>query len=183
MPRCRRRLSGTTGFFFRFSWRHPTSSKVLVHGIPCLLFLSPLLLLNLAPKFRRGLSGTIYLPGQQREKIKASDNVHTWVRRGKFRLNISKVLRLGLYRTSLSGPEVRQISKVRTQQKPDVLLPGHRTFITWKNGEKIHKKKQKKKISKFFFKIFFKIFFFLFIYLVWEILTPNLCSGTLYYEK
>ena len=46
---------------------------------------------------------------------------------------------LGLYRTSLSGPEVRQISKVRTQQKPDVLLPGHRTFITWKNGKKIQK--------------------------------------------
>ena len=37
---------------------------------------------------------------------------------------------VGLYRTSLFGPEVRQISKVRTQQKPEVLLPGHRTFIT-----------------------------------------------------
>ena len=37
---------------------------------------------------------------------------------------------LGLYRTSLSGPEVRQSFKVRTHQKPDVLLPGRRTFIT-----------------------------------------------------
>ena len=31
---------------------------------------------------------------------------------------------LGLYRTSLSGPEVRQIFKVRTHQKPDVLTVG-----------------------------------------------------------
>ena len=40
------------------------------------------------------------------------------------------VPKLGLYRTSLSGPDVRQIFKVRTHQKPDVLLPGRRTFIT-----------------------------------------------------
>ena len=40
------------------------------------------------------------------------------------------LLYLGLYRTSLSGPEVRQIVKIRTHQKPDVFLPGRRTFIT-----------------------------------------------------
>ena len=68
---------------------------------------------------------------------------------------------VGLYRTSLSGPEVRQIFKVRTHQKPDVLLPGRRTFITWKNGGKKSKKiKKKKKNSKKIFKIFFKIFCF-----------------------
>ena len=66
---------------------------------------------------------------------------------------------VGLYRTSLSGPEVRQIFKVRTHQKPDVLLPGRRTFITWKNGEKNPKKKSKKKnFWKFFFWIFFGFF-------------------------
>ena len=90
---------------------------------------------------------------------------------------------LGLYRTSLSGPEVRQIFKVRTHKKPDVLLPGRQTFITWKNGEKNPKKNPKKKtISKIFFKFFFQIFF-LFIYLAWDLLTPNLCSETLSYEK
>ena len=51
---------------------------------------------------------------------------------------------VGLYRTSLSGPEVRQILKVRTHQKPDVLFPGRWTFITWKNGKKIQKKSKKK---------------------------------------
>ena len=69
---------------------------------------------------------------------------------------------LGLYRTSLSGPEVRQIFKVRTHQKPDVLLPGPQTFITWNNGEKIQKKIQTK-VSNFFFH-FFSIFFFIFVF-------------------
>ena len=50
------------------------------------------------------------------------------------------IMSLGLYRTSLSCPEVRQIFKVQTHQKPDVFLPGRRTFITWKNGTKIQKK-------------------------------------------
>ena len=44
-------------------------------------------------------------------------------------------------------------------------------------------KKSKKKSKNFFSKIFFKIFFSSFIYLAWELLTPNLYSGTLSYEK
>ena len=36
--------------------------------------------------------------------------------------------------------------------------------------------------GKLFFSNFFSRFF-LFIYLVWDFLTPNLCSGTLSYEK
>ena len=46
-------------YWIFLSSKHPVSSKV-VHGIPCLLFLSPLLLLNLATKFRRELSGATY---------------------------------------------------------------------------------------------------------------------------
>ena len=41
-----------------------------------------------------------------------------------------------------SGPEVRQISKIRTVWKPDVFLPGHRSFNTFK--------KKSKNIFKFF---------------------------------
>ena len=66
---------------------------------------------------------------------------------------------LGLYWTSLSGPEVQQIFKVWTHQKPDVLLPGRRTSITWNNGEKIQQKKSKQN-----FEIFFSIFFFFFFF-------------------
>ena len=60
---------------------------------------------------------------------------------------------VGLYWTSLSGPEVQQIFKVGTHQKSDVLLPGGRTFITWNNGEKIQKKNPNK-ILKIFFQFF-----------------------------
>ena len=35
-----------------------------------------------------------------------------------------------------SGTEVRQIFKIRTVQKPDVFLPGCRTFNTFKNGKR-----------------------------------------------
>ena len=34
-----------------------------------------------------------------------------------------------------SGPEVWQISKIRTVRKPDVFLPGRRTFKTFKLEE------------------------------------------------
>jgi len=68
--------------------------------------------------------------------------------------------RLGLYRTSLSGPEVRQIFKVRTHQKPDVLLPGRRTFITRKNREKNPKKKFQKSFSNLFFVYLLGLVFF-----------------------
>ena len=44
-------------------------------------------------------------------------------------------------------------------------------------------RKSKKKSKRKIFKKFFQDFFFLFIYLVWELLTPNLCSGTFSYEK
>ena len=69
---------------------------------------------------------------------------------------------LGLYWTSLSGPEVQQIFKVWTHQKPDVLLPGRRTFIIWKKWGKNQKKK--KKIQKFFSTFFSRFFFGLFIW-------------------
>ena len=45
-----------------------------------------------------------------------------------------------------SGPEVWQIVKIRTVQKPDVFLPGRRTFNSVKN---------RKKIRFFFFQNFF----------------------------
>ena len=51
---------------------------------------------------------------------------HSWPK--SFRKDTT--FELGLYRTSLSGPEVRQIFKVWTHQKPDFLLPGRRTLIT-----------------------------------------------------
>ena len=35
-----------------------------------------------------------------------------------------------------SGPEVRQIFKFRTVPKPDIFLPGRRTFNTFKNRKK-----------------------------------------------
>ena len=35
-----------------------------------------------------------------------------------------------------SGPEVRQIVKIRTVWKLDVFLPGRRTFNTFKNRKK-----------------------------------------------
>ena len=57
-----------------------------------------------------------------------------------------------------SGPEVRQIVKIRTVRKPDIFLPGRRTF---ENRKKI-------KII-FFFKFFLNFFFsnfFMIIYLV-----------------
>ena len=52
--------------------------------------------------------------------------------------------------------EVRQIFKIRTVRKPDVFLPGRRTFNTFEN--------RKKKSPKFFFqkRKKFKIFFCLF---------------------
>ena len=70
-----------------------------------------------------------------------------------------------------SGPEVRQIFKIRTVRKPDVFLPGRRTF---RNRKKVKKKKVKKKFQKkisknFQFSIFFSNFFlyiFLFIYML-----------------
>ena len=49
-----------------------------------------------------------------------------------------------------SGPEVRQIVKIRTAGKPDIFLPGRRTF---ENRKRI-------KFQIFFFKIFFKNFFY-----------------------
>ena len=52
-----------------------------------------------------------------------------------------------------SGQEVRQIFKIRPVRKPDVFLPGRRTF---KNRKKNQKKKFKKKFLNFFlFWIFF----------------------------
>ena len=92
---------------------------------------------------------------------------------------------VGLYRTSLSGLEVRQIFKVRTHQKPDVLLPGRRTFITWKNGKKNPKKIQNKiqKKKYFFFSKFFSRFVFVYLFglgtfdtkfvFLWEVITCN----------
>ena len=53
-----------------------------------------------------------------------------------------------------SGPEVRQIFKIRTVRKPDVFLPGRRTFNTFKSI------REKKKLSKFFSRFFFSRFFF-----------------------
>ena len=61
-----------------------------------------------------------------------------------------------------SGQEVRQIFKIRPVRKPDIFLPGRRTF---KNRKKIKNKKFQKKNSKFFFNFFFKTFFMI-IYLV-----------------
>ena len=49
-----------------------------------------------------------------------------------------KVLKFFYYNRAqpdiMSGPEVRQIFKIRTVRKPDVFLPGHRTF---KNRKKV----------------------------------------------
>ena len=67
-----------------------------------------------------------------------------------------------------SGPEVREIFKIRTARKPENFLPGRWTFKIAKNP----------KNCQFFFQDFF-----LFIYLVQELLTPNLCPGTLSYEN
>jgi hypothetical protein len=54
-----------------------------------------------------------------------------------------------------SGPEVGQIFKIRTVQKPDVFLPGHRTFNTYKNRKKNPKKiKERKKKNQDFFCLF-----------------------------
>ena len=51
----------------------------------------------------------------------------------------------------LSGPEVREIFKIRTVRKPNNFLPGLRTFKTFKNN---NKKKNKKSFFNFFFQIF-----------------------------
>ena len=91
------------------------------------------------------------------------------------------------YRTSLSGPEIRQIFKVRTHQKPDVFPTGRRTFITWKNGEKNPQKKSPPKNLKILFSKFFSRFFFLYSFglrtfdtkfvfrnlILWEVITCN----------
>ena len=74
-----------------------------------------------------------------------------------------------------SGPEVRKFVKIWTVRKPDVFLPGRRTFNTFKNRRKIQK--------YFFFKIFFSFFFFFQIHPNLDFLTPNLCPGTLSYEN
>ena len=52
-----------------------------------------------------------------------------------------------------SGPEVRQIFKIRTVGKPDVFLPRRRTFDTIKSRRKKLEKKKKK------IQILFQIFF------------------------
>jgi hypothetical protein len=54
-----------------------------------------------------------------------------------------------------SGPEVRQIFKIRTLRKPDILLPRRRTFNSFK------KKKIQKIFSKKILIFFFQDFFFL----------------------
>ena len=68
------------------------------------------------------------------------------------------------------------LTKNRTFSFPDAGL-----LSLEKMGKK-SKKNPKKKNFKNFFQNFFQDFF-LFIYLVWDFLTPNLCSGTLSYEK
>ena len=60
-----------------------------------------------------------------------------------------------------SGPEVRQIVKIRTVRKPDIFLPGRRTF---ENRKKIKKIKLQFFFFKFFFQIFFKNFFYEYLY-------------------
>jgi hypothetical protein len=75
-----------------------------------------------------------------------------------------------------SGPEVRQIFKIRTVRKPDVFLPGHRTFNSFRN-----RRKDPKKILKFFFLKFFLFYFQIHTNL--NFLTPNFCPGTLSYEN
>ena len=81
-----------------------------------------------------------------------------------------------------SGPEVRQIFKIRTVWKPDVFLPGRRTFNTLKS---IRKNPKKKFFNFFFFKFFFSNFFSIFfqIHPNLDFLTPNLCPWTLSYEN
>ena len=56
-----------------------------------------------------------------------------------------------------SGPEVRQIFKIRTVRKPDITLPGRRTVNPLENRKKNKKfkKKFKKKIQIFFSRFFF----------------------------
>ena len=63
----------------------------------------------------------------------------------------------------MSGPEVRQIFKVRAVQKPDVFLSGPRTINRTKAMEKKSKKFGKKKI-KFFFKKFISRFFLVYFW-------------------
>ena len=63
-----------------------------------------------------------------------------------------------------SGPEVRQIFKIRTYWKLDIFLPGLLTLVKIKSK------------SNFFFSIFFQIFLCLSICL--RPLTPNLCHTT-----
>ena len=76
-----------------------------------------------------------------------------------------------------SGPEVRQIFKIRTVRKPDVFLLGRRTFNTFKN---IFKNPKFKKTQKNFFAIFFfKKIFPIFFFHNFELLTLNLCPGRL----
>jgi hypothetical protein len=50
-----------------------------------------------------------------------------------------------------SSPEVRQIFKIQTVRKPDVFLPGRRTFNSFKNRRKNEKMNFSKKIPDFFF--------------------------------
>ena len=64
-----------------------------------------------------------------------------------------------------SGPEVRQIVKIRTFRKPDIFIPGRQTFENRKKKSKNQKIKFQKKKSNFFFKNFFKTFFMI-IYFV-----------------
>ena len=56
-----------------------------------------------------------------------------------------------------------------------------------KNGDKfaglLSLEKMGKKIQKKISKIFFQDFFFVYLFGLLELLTPNLCSGTLSYEK
>ena len=69
----------------------------------------------------------------------------------------------------MSGPEVRQILKIRTVRKPAVFLPGRQAINTFKN--------KKKKNFNFFQDFFFLVYFQIHPNL--ELLTPNLCPGTL----
>jgi len=55
-----------------------------------------------------------------------------------------------------SGPEVRQIFQIRTVRKPDVFLPGRRTFSNRKNS-----KNSKKNFQNFFSNFFHNFFLFI----------------------
>ena len=101
---------------------------------------------------------------------KISSSLYHWLPNKLFvtlSLTSLGLVTVGRYQTSRP---VWQIFKILTVRKPDVFLPGRRTFNTFKSRRK---KKKKEKFSITILNIFFFIFFFK-IYFVYLQMHPNL---------